>query len=78
MEHQSTQYNDRANGIESSWTKEIRQGQAAEDARSAGKPAPVAKTFRVIPADEKDFSKYEPEEIKAYLARKKSGGRLMR
>lgn len=58
--------------------KAAAQRHAEEDARESGRPVTVAKGFRVIPADETDFSKYEPEELKAHLARKKSGGRKNR
>jgi hypothetical protein len=53
--------------------KAAAQRHAEEDARESGKPVPVATGFRVIPADEIDFYKYAPEEIKAYLAAKRGG-----
>jgi hypothetical protein len=58
--------------------KAAAQRHAEEDARESGNPVATAIGFRVIPAGETDFSKYSPEELKAYLARKKNGGRLMR
>jgi hypothetical protein len=122
--YQPTQYNDNANGIESSWAKEIREGKeknaaritakakanlrfrethqivqgpngrvsyaqsealnkaaaqrhAEEDARAAGRPAPVVKSFRVIPEGTTDFTPYSPEELKAHLSKRK-GGHLLR
>ena len=57
--------------------KAAAQRHVEEDARESGKPVSVATGFRVIPADETDFSKYKPEEIKAYLAKQK-GGHLLR
>jgi len=71
--------NGRANYAQSeALNKAAAQRHAEEDACESGRPVTVAKSFRVIPADETDFSKYEPDELKAHLARKKSGGRLMR
>jgi hypothetical protein len=58
--------------------KAAAQRHAEENARESGRPVAAATGFRVIGDGETDFSKYQPEEIKAYLARKKSGGRLMR
>jgi hypothetical protein len=115
--YQPTQYNDAANGIESSWAKDVRLGKEkaaaqlaakakadlrfrethqtvqgpngrtsyaqsealnraaaqrhAEEDRAAGRPAPVAKSFRVIPQGTTDFTGYSAEELKAYLARSK-------
>ena len=50
---------------------------AQEDALESGRPVAVATGFRVIPADETDFSKYTPAELKTYLAKQK-GGHLLR
>jgi hypothetical protein len=115
--YQPTQYNDAANGIESSWAKDVRLGKEkaaaqlaakakaaerfrethqvvqgptgrqnfaasnelnrlaaqrhAEEDRAAGRPAPVAKSFRVIPEGTTDFTPYSPDELKAHLAKRK-------
>jgi hypothetical protein len=57
--------------------EQARQRHLAEDARESGKPMPVAKSFRVIPANETDFKKYTVEELQAHLAKRK-GGYLLR
>jgi hypothetical protein len=115
--YQPTQYNDAANGIESSWAKDVRLGKEkaaaqlaakakadlrfrethqtvqgpngrtsyaqsealnkaaaqrhAQEDRAAGRPAPVAKSFRVIPEGTTDFTGYSAEELKAHLAKRK-------